>query len=200
MVPRHSLHSVSLTGYLILFVSLTLLVDDSGNGGSTAAAQQASTSGTLLSETMECLKVADAVKDVRLAKNVLVEVLTERLKRLQEVEKAAKIARGEIIGIGMLHRRPTLSLTLKDRIEAFRMAAQIAPHRADVHMNLGTALIEAGDRENARKELELAEKLLIQSGDHRLAQSIRIDIQKLKKKQPITSFAYINTSPLSWDF
>jgi len=104
------------------------------------------------------------------------------------------------IGIGMLHRKPSSPVTRKERIEAFRMAAQIAPQRADVHKNLGMALIEDGDQENARKELEIAEKLLVESGNHQLARSIRADRQKLETSQPITSFAYGKTEPMEWDF
>jgi tetratricopeptide (TPR) repeat protein len=104
------------------------------------------------------------------------------------------------IGIGMLHRRPTLSCTLKERIEAFRTATQIAPQRVDVHMNLAMALIEAEDRENALKELKIAEELSVQSGDHQFAQTIRAKRQKLENNRPITSFAYGNYDQMDWDF
>jgi thioredoxin-like negative regulator of GroEL len=104
------------------------------------------------------------------------------------------------IGIGMLHGRPSSPVTRKERIEAFRMATQIAPQRVDVHLNLGMALIEDGDRQNARNELELAEKLLVQSRDHQWAQDIKTMRQKVETNQPITSFAYGNSSPMDWDF
>jgi len=104
------------------------------------------------------------------------------------------------IGIGMLHGRPSSPVTHKEWIEAFRMATQIAPQRVDVHLNLGTALIEVGDRRNARNELEIAEKLLVQSGQHQWAQDIKAMRQKVETNQPITSFAYGKSSPMDWDF
>jgi cytochrome c-type biogenesis protein CcmH/NrfG len=107
------------------------------------------------------------------------------------------------IGIGMLPGTPSLSLTLKDAIEAFRMVTQIAPQRADGHKNLGMALVENGeaeDREEARKEFEIAEKLLEQSGEHQLAQVTKRYRQKLEKNQPIRGSAYGKTEPMDWDF
>jgi len=104
------------------------------------------------------------------------------------------------IGIGMLYGRPSSPVTREERIEAYRMATQIAPQRVDVHLNLGMALIEDRDRKNARKELEVAEELLVKSRDHQWAQDVKVMRQKVETNQSITSFAYGNSSPMEWDF
>lgn len=99
------------------------------------------------------------------------------------------------IGIGMLHQVPSPPVSLKNAIEAFRMAIQLDPLRADGHINLGMALIQSGDRQQAWTELETAEKLLAQSGAHRQARGIRAVRKKLESNQPVTSVAYSNLSP-----
>jgi tetratricopeptide (TPR) repeat protein len=99
------------------------------------------------------------------------------------------------MGVGMLHRAPSSPVSLKDAIEAFHTAAQLEPQRPDTHVNLGMALIEDGDRQNACKELVIAEKLLAQSGEHRQARGIQAVRKKLEANQPVTSVAYSNLSP-----
>lgn len=99
------------------------------------------------------------------------------------------------IGIGMLHRAPSSPVKLKDAIEAFHTATHLDPERPDTHVNLAMALIEDGDRQNAREELEIAEKLLVQSGEHRQARGIQAVRKKLEANQPVTSVAYSNLSP-----
>lgn len=99
------------------------------------------------------------------------------------------------IGVGMLHRAPSSPVSLKDAIEAFHTATQLDPRRADAHINLGMALIQYGDRQNARNELEIGEKLLAQSGAHRQARGIQAVRKKLEGNQPVTSVAYSNLSP-----
>ena len=99
------------------------------------------------------------------------------------------------IGVGMLHLAPSSPVSLKDAIEAFHTATQLDPQRADAHINLGMALIQYGDRQNARHELEIAEKLLAQSGAHRQARGIQAVRKKLEADQPVTSVAYSNLSP-----
>jgi len=95
----------------------------------------------------------------------------------------------------MLHLAPSSPVSLKDAIEAFHTATQLDPQRADAHINLGMALIQYGDRQNARHELEIAEKLLAQSGAHRQARGIQAVRKKLEADQPVTSVAYSNLSP-----
>jgi len=106
------------------------------------------------------------------------------------------------IGIGMLST-PSSYVSFKERIEAFRMVTQIAPQRADGHRNLGMALAENGeaeDREEARKEFGIAEKLLVQSGEHQLAQSTKRYRQQLEANHTIRGSSYGKTEPMVWDF
>jgi tetratricopeptide (TPR) repeat protein len=107
------------------------------------------------------------------------------------------------IGIGMLSTPSSSYVSFKERIEAFRMVTQIAPQRADGHRNLGMALAENGeaeDREEARKEFGIAEKLLVQSGKYKLAQSTKRYCQQLEANHTIRGYSYGKTEPMVWDF
>ena len=73
------------------------------------------------------------------------------------------------------------------------------PQRVDVHINLSTALIKDRDWENARKELELAEKLLVESRDYRQARAFKEVRQKLEANQPVDLGVYWHSSTSYWD-
>jgi uncharacterized Tic20 family protein/Flp pilus assembly protein TadD len=98
------------------------------------------------------------------------------------------------IGLGMLHRAPTKPITLNEAIVAFRTATQTDPDRADAHLNLGMALIEAGELHAAQEELLIAQQLLATEGEHRQARGIQTMLDRLSRGEPIKSLAYSNRS------
>lgn len=72
---------------------ITLLNDDSSSG---ATAHQASASSDFHEQTLQYISALGAVKDIKLARKAFFEVINERVRRMEEVESAVKIARGEI--------------------------------------------------------------------------------------------------------
>ncbi|MBJ7601500.1 MAG: tetratricopeptide repeat protein [Candidatus Dormibacteraeota bacterium] len=94
------------------------------------------------------------------------------------------------IGLGLLHRPPSRPVSLEEAIAAFRQAARIDPQRADSHLNLGAALIEAGERDLAAEELRSAQQLLVRKGELRQARGIDEVLRRLSADQPIKSIAF----------
>jgi len=86
-------------------------------------------------------------------------------------------------GIGMLHHMPNSPVSYEEVITAFRKAIETCPQRADVHQNLGAALLEGGERQEAWKELNIAEKLLKEIGLP--TEGVQKSLQVIEKMNPL---------------
>lgn len=99
------------------------------------------------------------------------------------------------IGLGMLIHTPSKSVSQTEAIAAFREAVRLDPDRADAHLDLAMALLEAGERQEARAELLDARALLEEAGNRRMSEAIEATIQRLDRGERITSTLYRNLSP-----
>jgi tetratricopeptide (TPR) repeat protein len=96
------------------------------------------------------------------------------------------------IGIGMLHHVPESPVTLNEVIAAFRKATELDPLRADAHQNLGMALFEKGDRQEAWNELKIAENLLTSMGQK--AENVKKTLKRIENNEPFTRGSYMRFS------
>lgn len=116
----------------------------------------------------------------------------ELYRRASELDAQAVDA---YIGLGMLHQAPGAPVRLDEAISAFRTATQLDGQRADARLDLGMALLRANDRQAARHELSIAERLLATSGNQRQAAGLRSLLGRLERNEPITSTVYSLDSP-----
>lgn len=96
------------------------------------------------------------------------------------------------IGIGMLHHVPDSPVSYEEVITAFQKAIEADPQRADAHQNLGVALLEGNKRQEAWKELKIAEQLLKEMGLS--TKGIQKLLLTIEKNEPFTRGPYINLS------
>jgi tetratricopeptide (TPR) repeat protein len=98
------------------------------------------------------------------------------------------------IGIGMLHHVPDSPISYEEVIAAFRKAIEADPQRADAHQNLGVALLEGNKRQEAWKELKIAERLLKEMGLS--TEGIQKLLHTIETNELFTRGSYINLSSL----
>jgi tetratricopeptide (TPR) repeat protein len=100
------------------------------------------------------------------------------------------------IGLGLSHGSPGHPVSLPEAIDAYRTASQLDPTRRDAFSNLGNALIEADEREQARVALTKAHQLFAQHGDETRVNSIQQLLDRLDRNEDITGFAYMYDSKM----
>lgn len=100
------------------------------------------------------------------------------------------------IGLGMAQGAPGVTMTLQEKVQAFRSASQLDPTRTDAFSNLGTALIKAGERDQAREALTKAQQLFAQNGDETRVHSIQQLLDRLDRNEDITNYGYSNASKM----
>ena len=112
------------------------------------------------------------------------------------------------LGLGMLYGAPSSPVTAQDAIGYYGKAVQLAPHNTDAHHNLAFALLEVGETHAAQQELLMTlhllqaerDQLLTQGkndqarSDERLAQSLQVDLEQLRRGETVTRRAYLNGS------
>ncbi|MBA2392246.1 MAG: tetratricopeptide repeat protein [Ktedonobacteraceae bacterium] len=119
----------------------------------------------------------------------------QRILTLSRSNKEAMV--NAFIGIGMLHHVPNSPVSYEEVITAFRKALEIDPQRADAHQNLGVALLEGDKRQEAWKELKIAENLLKKMGIP--TEGVQKLLHVIERNELFTRGPYINlSSQLNW--